>query len=123
MQRMLPRLALPQVVLAVMAATSFHVQIINRISSGYPIWYIILAIAIQSGRRSNATHVESRAKKSADSASSGDKSIQREADASSIGGTWHFGLLQGRILKWIVRGMVMYAIVQGGLYASFLPPA
>ena len=25
--------------------------------------------------------------------------------------------------EWVVRGFVMYAIVQGGLYAAFLPPA
>ncbi|KAJ5089597.1 hypothetical protein N7532_008281 [Penicillium argentinense] len=36
---MLFRLAVPQGLLAVMALTSYHVQIINRISSGYPLWY------------------------------------------------------------------------------------
>ncbi|EPS33485.1 putative Dol-P-Man: alpha-1,6-mannosyltransferase [Penicillium oxalicum 114-2] len=36
---MLIRLALPQGLLAVMALTSYHVQIINRIASGYPVWY------------------------------------------------------------------------------------
>jgi GPI mannosyltransferase 2 len=36
---MLFRLAVPQGLLAVMALTSYHVQIINRISSGYPVWY------------------------------------------------------------------------------------
>lgn len=25
--------------------------------------------------------------------------------------------------KWVVRWMVMYALIQGGLYANFLPPA
>jgi GPI mannosyltransferase 2 len=42
-QTWLWRLALPQLVLALLAVTSFHVQIINRISSGYPLWYIWLA--------------------------------------------------------------------------------
>ena len=32
-------LALPQVTLAVLALTSYHVQIINRLSSGYVVWY------------------------------------------------------------------------------------
>jgi phosphatidylinositol glycan class V len=39
----LPQLALPQLVLAITAATNFHVQVINRLSSGYPIWYITTA--------------------------------------------------------------------------------
>lgn len=39
----LPELALPQLLLACAAATSFHVQIVNRIASGYPIWYLTVA--------------------------------------------------------------------------------
>jgi GPI mannosyltransferase 2 len=31
--------AAAQILLAVLAATSYHVQIITRISSGYPLWY------------------------------------------------------------------------------------
>lgn len=31
--------AAAQIALAVLAATSYHVQIITRISSGYPLWY------------------------------------------------------------------------------------
>jgi GPI mannosyltransferase 2 len=98
----LPRFALPQLILAVMAATSFHVQIINRISSGYPVWYIILAMAINSSATAEqpTTKAERPSKK---------------ANYSSI--------LPSRSLQWIVRSMAMYAIIQGGLYASFLPPA
>lgn len=76
------RLALPQLALAVLALTSFHVQIITRISSGYPLWYLVLAREITDG------------------------------DAKEI-----------RIAKWTVRWMVMYALIQGVLFASFLPPA
>ncbi|RMZ79696.1 hypothetical protein DV738_g3215, partial [Chaetothyriales sp. CBS 135597] len=36
-------LALPQLVLAIAAVFTFHVQIITRIASGYPWWYIWLA--------------------------------------------------------------------------------
>lgn len=39
---MLFRLAVPQGLLAVLALTSYHVQIVNRISSGYPVWYWFL---------------------------------------------------------------------------------
>src|SRR5690349_2233443 len=40
---LLQRLAIPQLILAGLALTTFHVQIVNRISSGYPIWYLYLA--------------------------------------------------------------------------------
>lgn len=87
----LARLAVPQLVLAVLAATSFHVQIINRISSGYAVWYIVLAIAIQADSEERT------------------RLLGRH--------------LEDGTLKWLVRAMVMYAMVQGGLFACFLPPA
>ena len=37
------RLALPQILVAVLAFTNYHVQIITRLSSGYPLWYIWVA--------------------------------------------------------------------------------
>lgn len=43
-----PQLALPQLVLTITATTNFHVQIINRISSGYPVWYLMLATWISN---------------------------------------------------------------------------
>lgn len=46
MGSLLIQLAVPQGLLAVMAFTSYHVQIINRISSGYPVWYWYLASKI-----------------------------------------------------------------------------
>lgn len=36
----LKRLALPQLLLAVLALTNLHVQIITRLASGYPLWYL-----------------------------------------------------------------------------------
>lgn len=71
-------LALPQLVLAVLALTSYHVQIITRISSGYPLWYIWLATKVRD-----------------------------DPKRASV------------ILRW----MIIYAMVQAGLYALFLPPA
>jgi len=71
-------LALPQLVLSVLALTSYHVQIIARISSGYPLWYIWLAASARD----------------------------RPKRASVI-----------------IRWMILYALIQAGLYASFLPPA
>lgn len=112
--RILPRFALPQIVLAIMAATSFHVQIVNRISSGYPVWYIVLAIAIHASSKTvtrSLVNPGSGAEPSENSAASASKTPK-----SSLS-------LSAKQLQWIVRGMVIYAIVQGGLYASFLPPA
>jgi phosphatidylinositol glycan class V len=85
------QLAIPQMILAVMATTSFHVQIINRISSGCALWYIVLAVLVvdRSGRPQQGL----------------------------------LGVLGGRNREVLVRVMVAYAIVQGGLYAAFLPPA
>lgn len=75
---LLLRLALPQFTLACAALTTFHVQVITRLSSGYPLWYIALASDI----------------------------YDRKWTAQSL-----------------VRWFVMYALVQGALFAKFLPPA
>jgi len=87
--------ALPQIVLALLALTSFHVQIINRISTGYPVWYIMIAFAITSTK----------------------------ADGPLASGTSRGLLANKGLQKWLVRSMIIYAMVQGGLFASFLPPA
>lgn len=71
-------IALPQLVLAILALSSYHVQIITRISSGYPLWYIWLAAKVMD---------------------------------------------EPKRVSMVVRWMVMYALIQAGLYASFLPPA
>ncbi len=82
------RLAIPQLAVALLGFTTYHVQIITRLSSGYPVWYWWLAhIVIEDGRNIAAPQ----------------KHIK-------------LGMV-------ISRWMVIYAVVQGGLYASFLPPA
>lgn len=86
-QAIVLRLALPQIILATLALTSYHVQIITRLSSGYPVWYWWLASLILENR-----------------------------ETSLMGREWSTACI---ISKW----MVIYAIVQGGLFASFLPPA
>ncbi|KZF24963.1 glycosyltransferase family 76 protein [Xylona heveae TC161] len=84
--RCITPLAIIQLLLAILAFTNYHVQIISRISSGYVVWYIWVALKL-SGELAPA---------------SGDKLVPTES---------------------IVRWMVVYAIIQGGLFASFLPPA
>ena len=83
----LPELALPQLVLAVMAITSFHVQIVNRIASAYPTWYVMVATWLR------------------------DSKIARETNNIS------------QLSQWFVRGIVVYAVIQGMMFANFLPPA
>lgn len=81
------RFAIPQIVIAALALTSYHVQIITRLSSGYPVWYWWLASLILEDRKT-----------------------------SFVGRKWSTAFV-------ISRWMVIYSIVQGGLFASFLPPA
>ncbi|MCJ1263688.1 ER membrane glycoprotein subunit of the GPI transamidase complex-like protein [Lobaria immixta] len=80
-------LAIPQMLLAVLALTTYHVQIITRLSSGYPVWYWWLASMIVENR---GLHL--------------------------LGREWK---MAGLIVRW----MIAYALIQGGLFASFLPPA
>ncbi|KAL1995748.1 hypothetical protein VTN49DRAFT_614 [Thermomyces lanuginosus] len=46
---LLTRIAIPQALLAFLALTTYHVQTINRISSGYPLWYwYVASLGIES---------------------------------------------------------------------------
>lgn len=83
------RLALPQVVLATLAVTHYHIQIVNRISSGYPLWYWFLASSLVTENRSKTSLTPP-------------------------------SLISSHV---IIRVIVMYALIQGCLFASFLPPA
>lgn len=86
-RRVVLRLAIPQLVLTVMALTNYHVQIITRLSSGYPVWYWWLASMMSENR-----------------------------EIVMFGKKW-------QLARVITRWMVVYAVVQGGLFVSFLPPA
>ena len=79
---------MPQIALALLGLTTYHVQVITRLSSGYPVWYWWLAHFIIEDARVIATPQE----------------------------CIKVGLV-------VTRWMVMYAVIQGGLFASFLPPA
>ncbi len=78
---------LPQLVLTTLAVSNYHVQIINRISSGYAVWYWWLACAILD-----------------------------DCQITLAGRTWNVAQLA-------VRWMIMHALIQTVLFASFLPPA
>ncbi|RMZ67637.1 GPI mannosyltransferase 2 [Pyrenophora seminiperda CCB06] len=83
----LPELALPQILLAVTAVTSFHIQIVNRIASGYPMWYLVIAQWLVDSQ--NTDQIEKPSPR----------------------------------VQWFIRGFVVYSLVQGMLFANFLPPA
>lgn len=80
-------IAVPQLALALATLFSFHVQVINRVSSGYPLWYIFLAEKIV---QRDVIFV-----------------VSKQIDIGKAYLTW----------------AIMYAIIQAGLFASFLPPA
>jgi phosphatidylinositol glycan class V len=89
----LKRLAILQLVLASIVFTTANVQIITRIASGYPLLYIWIAQRIHSEQQEVSTVAKSKSKRAP------------------------------RYAQMVTRWMVMYALIQGGLYASFLPPA
>ncbi len=72
--------AAAQVILAILAITNYHTQIITRLSSAYPVWYWWLARSL----------------------------VDRPQSAVRSG---------------IVVFIIMYASIQGALFAFFLPPA
>lgn len=82
------RLALPQLILACAAITNYHVQIINRISSGYPVWYWFIA------------------------------SLMSDQPVSAISSS-----SQRKSAQILIRLMMAYGLIQGVLFANFLPPA
>lgn len=81
------KLAFPQILLACLAITSYHVQVITRLSSGYMVWYWWVAYQMPAGGR---------------------------VEGINEGVDWS---------KWVVRYMIVYGVVQGVLFAGFLPPA
>lgn len=74
--------AAPQLVLALLAPTNYHVQIITRLASAYPMPYLWLAERMQEAPQK-----------------------------------------RGAVSWWAIRYMIIWGLVQGGLFASFLPPA
>ncbi|KAH7028111.1 mannosyltransferase [Microdochium trichocladiopsis] len=73
-------MAITQLLIAGLAITNFHIQIITRIASAYPLWYLWLANKLCNGK------------------------------TSRFGGH-------------VVIFMILYATIQGALFASFMPPA
>lgn len=92
--RLLRSLAAPQFILAVLTLAKHHVQIITRMSSGYPVWYFWIADLLMK-----------------------EYSLVR-LDKKEVGGQ-----KQGSYSSMAVTYMISYAAVQGVLFASFLPPA
>ncbi|KAI9691303.1 MAG: ER membrane glycoprotein subunit of the GPI transamidase complex-like protein [Bogoriella megaspora] len=92
------KLAIPQLIIAILALTNFHVQSIIRVSSGYPLWYVWLASELLQQKSDTIPEK-----------SVGDTIVARRNS-----------LFRHHI---VVRGIITYAIVHAGLWSSFLPPA
>jgi len=91
---MLKRLALPQLLLSTLALTNYHIQIISRLSSGFVIWYMLLA--------SNILEEDTKL------VGKGPQVDQQKL--------WAWG-------KSVIRWSIGYALVQAVLFGGFLPPA
>ncbi|PQE33905.1 GPI mannosyltransferase 2 protein [Rutstroemia sp. NJR-2017a WRK4] len=87
-------LAISQLLLTTITLTSAHVQIITRISSSYPVWIWYLAASVAGAG----------------------------ADGLALSNVSDI-IPKGLTLATVGRFMVMYAVIQGGLFSSFLPPA
>lgn len=72
-------MAASQLIMALLTATTAHVQIVTRVSSAYPVCLWYLAVSLKTGK--------------------------------------------GALVKNFIRIMVIYAVVQAGLFSCFLPPA
>ncbi|KAK3079015.1 hypothetical protein LTS18_005957 [Coniosporium uncinatum] len=109
--QMLRRLAIPQLLLALLALTSFHVQIIIRIASAYPVWYVLLASDMLGD---DAVDEQAGKERGANKGRTDNE------------GRGRGGGRTGKRKKWtpvLVKGLMIYGLVQAGLFASFLPPA
>ena len=80
-------LAVPHFGLVLLAFTTYHVQIITRLSSGYPLgcWAVTSL-------------------------------LMRYRKPLLFGSQWN-------VVEGLIRWMVIYALIQAGLFGSFLPPA
>ncbi|KAK3676003.1 ER membrane glycoprotein subunit of the GPI transamidase complex-like protein [Recurvomyces mirabilis] len=116
-QHCLPRFALPQLVIVALAATTFHCQILNRISSAYPVWYFIIAaeICLMDWEGGASPRVEKQVRRGG-----GD---ERKATKGMFRLFGNYDRIPFARPEWIARGFVVYAVVQAGLYGAFLPPA
>ena len=103
--------AIPQVTLAVLALISYHVQIINRLSSGYVVWYWWLAQLITA--ESQEEVAEEGEKEDEENDDEREKLERKKGERKQ----------KRKVGWWIVRWMVVYGLVQAVVFAGFLPPA
>lgn len=113
--RLLLSMSIAQALLALLTITSYHVQIVTRLASGYPVWYIWLAAALSPAKAEGPGGAGGKGGGHGDKAGAGgevgDERVLRP------------GLSGGRYGRGIVKYMVLYATVQGVLFCCFLPPA
>ena len=119
--RLLQSMAAPQVILAAMAITNYHVQIITRIGSAYPVCMFWVAYHLVGYAKTDAERLKA-------TLAPGPKGEGAEIDGRvKRDGKWvKKGLGERFMDSWprvTVCYMMMYGLIQTVLYASFLPPA
>ncbi|KAK4943949.1 ER membrane glycoprotein subunit of the GPI transamidase complex-like protein [Elasticomyces elasticus] len=120
----LRRLAIPQLILSLTALTQSHVQIINRLASGYPVWYLVLATAITNANNEADDSAVRPTRGAVGSRNDNTTTATTVSQTSSALVRKIASLTRSeKALEWTFRAMVMYAVVQAGLFASFMPPA
>lgn len=123
----LRKLAFLQILLACMAIVSYHVQIITRLSSGYMVWYWWVAYQMSSGERVEGKEGEGEGGKEGEERGGGEEGEEGEGGKEGEVGEERKRGKKGKEgtdwPKWVVRYMIVYGVVQGVLFAGFLPPA
>ena len=115
--RLLLSMSIAQALLAFLTITSYHVQIVTRLASAYPVWYIWLAAAL------SPASPEASGGDKPDGKDGGDGDGDKAGAGVGDGNVLPPGVSGGRYGRGIVKYMVLYATVQGVLFCCFLPPA
>ncbi|EPS44809.1 hypothetical protein H072_1146 [Dactylellina haptotyla CBS 200.50] len=78
------RLTIPQLILAILAITNYHVQIITRLSSGLPMWYIVMATALIETSAEAAGHELKGLSKSSEGGEHQIKSVNDDTTPTAV---------------------------------------
>ena len=109
-----------QLLLAAAALTSYHVQIITRLSSAYPVWYWWLADRLLdgAGREGGDRPGKGRGREGEEGFEAATSNQLRKTRPKPRGhrasSRWGVG---------VVTFSIMYSCIQASMFAFFLPPA
>lgn len=123
--RFLLSMSIAQALLACLTITSYHVQVVTRLASGYPVWYIWLAAALSPAKTEASGDTEGKDGGGGDGDKAGAGAVVDDGIGDKVGdgGVLRPGESGARYGRGIVKYMVLYATIQGVLFCCFLPPA